>query len=197
MNREEKLLPAAPFTHDWMKQKHEETLSSLSSLRWKRGTFLTCPTHLTCSVIPVFPVHAHPSLMTLWSRLHNDPQRPGLITGTCWDLAPYLDYEWSPVRGPGTLRLAPIHIQVLLDLLQKHLTGEKTRPLSVRQLSTFGLMSSVCKSMKIRSDHFPNTIHWLIYRLIFWESLNIKMIRLGRGYKWFGHRHHRYINTWF
>lgn len=34
----------------------------------------------------VFPVRARPSLMTLWSRLHNDPQRHGLINGTRQDL---------------------------------------------------------------------------------------------------------------
>lgn len=38
----------------------------------------------------------------------------GLITGTCCALALTLTMNGSPVKGPGMLRLAPIHIQALL-----------------------------------------------------------------------------------
>lgn len=71
---------AAQFTHDWMKQKHGETLSSLLLLSWKGDSFLTCPTHLAGTVISAFPVQAHPWLMSLWSRLRNDPERPASAT---------------------------------------------------------------------------------------------------------------------
>ncbi len=113
----------AQFTHDWMKQKHGETLSSLLLLRWKGDSLLTCPTHLTGTVTSAFPVHAHPSLMSLWSHLQNDPERPASATlllglrAHYWDLlglGPHLDYEWESSKRPGMLRLAPIHIQALL-----------------------------------------------------------------------------------
>lgn len=71
----------------------------------ERGiVFLTCPTHLTATVTWAFPVHAHPSLMSLWSHLQNDSQRPASATslqgprGHYWDLlglGPHLDYEWE------------------------------------------------------------------------------------------------------
>lgn len=95
---------AAQFTRDWMKQKHGETLSSLLLLRWKGDSFLTCPTHLTGTVISAFPVHAHPSLMSLCGHLQNDPERPASATSLLgpgahyWDLlglGPHLDYEWE------------------------------------------------------------------------------------------------------
>lgn len=98
-----------------MKQKHEETPSSLLLLRWKGDRFLTCATHLTGTVTAAFPVHAHPSLMSLWSHLQNDPERPdgGSLPGPAgpWP-SPWL---WMDSRKrSGKPRLAPIHIQTLL-----------------------------------------------------------------------------------
>lgn len=94
-----------PFTRAWMKQKHEETPSSLLWLLWKGDSCLTCPTHFAVTVISSFPVHAHASLMSLWSHLWNDPERPApaaSLTGPgahYWNLlghGPHLDYEWDP-----------------------------------------------------------------------------------------------------
>lgn len=91
--------------HTWLNEtKAGETLSSLLLLRWKGDRFLTCPTHLTATVISAFPVHAHPSLMSLCGRWRNDLERLASATFLMGpedhyqDLlgrGPHLDYEWG------------------------------------------------------------------------------------------------------
>lgn len=91
--------------HTWLNEtKAWRNTVIIIIIEVKGDSFLTCPAHLTGTVISAFPVHAHTWLMSLWSHLQNDPERPASVTlllglrGHYRDLlglGPHLDYEWE------------------------------------------------------------------------------------------------------